>query len=301
MFFNTKKNNHSNDFENKTEKLEDIVLNKVRSEYSPLARFLYHYPLDWEKTTLPPKFEAAVHVDYERLPLPPITERHGHCGSDREYLDWGLHDYQVIVKYILNYFPSFKNLNIMDFGCSSGRILRHFYENIENDGFTLTGCDASAIKIEWLRQNFPREFCVFTGGLYPSIPFESNTFDVIYGMSVFTHIKYLWDSWLLELKRVLKPGGIIIQSIHTEDAYNFFQKNIDEQWVKEALGDLRIYLIENPKMTQNYILHGDIDKNEIFIKKETLLEYWGRYYKKIKIYPLEKKYSYQNWVVAQKV
>ena len=50
----------------------------------------------------------------------------------------------------------------------------------------------------------------------PICPFEDNYFDLVYGISVFTHISDLADAWFLELLRVLRPGGHAYLTIHDE-------------------------------------------------------------------------------------
>lgn len=53
----------------------------------------------------------------------------------------------------------------------------------------------------------------------PPLTFESGYFDVVSSFSVFTHLnERLQDLWLLEIARVLKPGGIVILSVHGERA-----------------------------------------------------------------------------------
>jgi len=73
-----------------------------------------------------------------------------------------------------------------------------------------------------MREFVSPEFFVYTGLTMPILPFPDNHFDVIYDFSVFMHIKFQWDMWLLELKRVLKPGGLLIQTIHTENTWPFY-------------------------------------------------------------------------------
>ena len=48
----------------------------------------------------------------------------------------------------------------------------------------------------------------FLNGFVPTLPIPDQHFDVITAFSVFTHIDELESSWLLELRRVLKPGGL---------------------------------------------------------------------------------------------
>jgi SAM-dependent methyltransferase len=273
------------------------ALAAVRTEYTSLPRFAYHLPLDYEDQTLPPRFDPPVWVEGESLPLPPLAERHGHSASDAEYLDWGKYEKDIIVGYMRDALPSLDRLSVMDFGCSSGRILRHFYPETGTHGWKLTGVDVSARRIEWLRRNFPAEFTVYTGSVLPTLPFESNSFDVIYGMSVFTHIKFLWDFWLLELRRVLKPGGVLIQSIHTEYAWDFFVQHRHEPAMQDALGPM---LFEHTTMPDDFVYYGNLDKNQVFWKKDVAIEFWSRYFRNVKVFPPPQRYSYQNWVVAIK-
>jgi len=273
------------------------ALAAVRAEYTALPRFAYHLPLDYNVQTLPPRFDPPVWVEGESLPLPPPAERHGHAADDAGYLDWGKYDHDVILNYIQNTLPSLEGLSVMDFGCSSGRVLRHFRSEMQNHGWKLTGVDVSARRIEWLRRYFPPEFQVYTGSVLPILPFESNSFDAIYGVSVFTHIKFLWDMWLLELRRVLKPGGVLIQSIHTEHAWDFFAQHGHEDWARDALGQM---IVDKKLMPAEFVYYGDIDKNQVFWKKEIALAFWSRYLRDVKIYPPPERYSYQDWIVARK-
>jgi SAM-dependent methyltransferase len=42
----------------------------------------------------------------------------------------------------------------------------------------------------------------------PHLPFEDNYFGLVYCGSVFTHITDLADAWFLEVRRVLRKGGL---------------------------------------------------------------------------------------------
>ncbi len=270
-------------------------LSIIREELTPLPRFSYHLPLDGAQKTLPPQFNPPVWVDGEILPLPPSDERHGH--DDSKYLDWGLYDHDLLLDHIRAGLPSIDNLAVMDFGCSSGRVLRHFLPEMREHGWKLTGVDVSARRIEWMRRNFPPEFQVYTGSVLPMLPFESNSFDVIYGLSVFTHMKFLWDTWLLEMRRVLKPGGLLIQTIHTENAWNFFVLHGKEDWARNALGPM---IMDEKELLHDFVYFGDISSNQVFWKKQIALDFWGRYFPDVTIFPPPKEYWYQDWVVAKK-
>jgi ubiquinone/menaquinone biosynthesis C-methylase UbiE len=226
--------NASCDLDGLVDRSVERALSIIRAELTPLPRFAYHLPLDHETLTLPPKFDPPIWVDGEALPLPPSVERHGH--DDSKYLEWGRYDHDILFGHIRRELPSIDKVAVMDFGCSSGRVLRHFLPEMREHGWKLIGVDVSARRIEWMRRNFPPDFQVYTGSILPILPFESNSVDVIYGLSVFTHMKFLWDMWLLELRRVLKPGGLLIQTVHTENAWNFFAQHGHLDWARSALG-----------------------------------------------------------------
>lgn len=48
-------------------------------------------------------------------------------------------------------------------------------------------------------------------------PFPDSAFDVVYGISVFTHLSRESERfWLAELHRLLKPGGLAVMTVHGE-------------------------------------------------------------------------------------
>ena len=278
-------------------RLSNTVMQLVRSEYTVLPRFGFHQPLDYGMDTFPPDFDAPVKLASDPLPLPPPKERMGYSADNEEYLRWGKYDHDLVLSHIKKYYGEREGVAILDFGCSSGRVLRHFYPQHREQGWHLFGVDIQARPVEWMRQNFPNEFCVYTGTVLPKLPFADNSLDVIYGISVFTHIKYLWDMWLLELKRVLKPGGLLIQTFHSENAWDFYYKNRNEAWVKNGHSP---YMLSKPSMPHPFFHYGDISVSQAFWTQETARSYWGRYLKVLEITPPPEKYSFQDWIVCAK-
>ena len=94
----------------------------------------------------------------------------------RNILNGGRYDRDLIVSEIDARMPGHGAISIMDFGCSSGRVLRHFYAEQQSNGWLLHGVDIQARPIEWMRQNFPRNFCVYTGSTMPHLPFPEFDF-----------------------------------------------------------------------------------------------------------------------------
>ena len=118
---------------------------------------------------------------------------------------------------------------VLDFGCGAGRILRH----LTDTGAELHGCDIDAPSIEWIERNMSPPLHAFRNGEAPPLDRPEDSFDLVYAVSVFTHIGDLWAAWLLELRRVLKPGGILIATFLGP---GMAQDAATEPWDEERFG-----------------------------------------------------------------
>lgn len=106
--------------------------------------------------------------------------------------------------------------SILDFGCGCARILR--WLAYDYPGVNWHGVDVDADAISWVRCNLPYVHAELISP-DPPLPFENNRFDSVYCFSVFTHLdEELQDDWLVELRRVLKPGGILLLTVHGDAA-----------------------------------------------------------------------------------
>jgi SAM-dependent methyltransferase len=100
---------------------------------------------------------------------------------------------------------------VLDFGCGVGRVLRHFAR--EADQAQFVGCDIDRASIEWMQARLSPPFEVFVNDETPPLAQPDASFDLIYAVSVFTHISDEWSGWLLDLHRLLKPDGLLIASV----------------------------------------------------------------------------------------
>jgi len=104
-----------------------------------------------------------------------------------------------------------RNAKILDFGCGCGRVARHFIEAVPSA--TLFGIDVDSEAVRWCSRNLRGNFSAISSA--PPTSFRSASFDLIYAVSVFTHLDQpSQDRWLAEIQRLLKPGGIFIASTH---------------------------------------------------------------------------------------
>lgn len=97
---------------------------------------------------------------------------------------------------------------MLDFGCGAGRTLRHFLP--EAEVATFWGCDIDEESVEWIQVNLSPPIRAFVNEDKPPLPFNPESFDLIYVVSVFTHLTDTWSAWLAELHRLLKDRGRLI-------------------------------------------------------------------------------------------
>jgi SAM-dependent methyltransferase len=107
--------------------------------------------------------------------------------------------------------------SVLDFGCGCGRTLQWLIGRLPQVRWH--GVDVDADAIEWCRGNLADgEFT--RGSAMPPLPFADATFDLIYAISVFTHLNEAFQrAWIAELERVLKPGGILLLSVYSKSVW----------------------------------------------------------------------------------
>lgn len=124
------------------------------------------------------------------------------------YFDGGKESAYDLFQYISKY-KSDKEMNILDWGCGPGRIIRHMPDNFDKS-CKFYGTDYNERSIKWCTQNIP-EISFSLNNLSPPLNFESSLFHIVYGISIFTHLsKDMHYAWIKELHRVLNRGGIIL-------------------------------------------------------------------------------------------
>jgi SAM-dependent methyltransferase len=146
-------------------------------------------------------------------PRPPL-ELANRVGTIQERPDpWGHYDFigARTREEILSRLPgawTFEGKQVLDFGCGAGRTLRHFLSEA-NDG-ELWGCDIDGPSIGWMQRELCPPLHVVQNGPEPPLPFEDRKFDLIWAVSVFTHLADTWSAWMVELHRILKHDGILL-------------------------------------------------------------------------------------------
>ena len=99
-------------------------------------------------------------------------------------------------------FYEFKD--ILDFGCGCGRVIQNFRGQSGSPNLYATDIDPDLVA--WGQANLDGiQWSV--NGHQPPLPFEANAFDLIYGISVFTHLdEDFQNAWLRDFNASRAPG-----------------------------------------------------------------------------------------------
>lgn len=173
---------------------------------------------------------ASIFSGKTKYPIPDIANIHrvsGPTSDQAQYLIGGLTTFHQIAAILRIDFQrelsSFST--ILDWGVGCGRVLRHFHESTallgieSNDNWRLIGLDIDGINIEWCKTHMG-DAATFDLLSFSGFDVEASSVDLIYGISVFTHLaEHEQHRWLAEIHRILKPGGVAIFTIHGECVY----------------------------------------------------------------------------------
>ena len=102
---------------------------------------------------------------------------------------------------------------VLDFGCSSGRVVRNL--KATHPGIEAEGCDPREASIAFIRELVP-EVGWFVSEETPPLPgVEDDRYDLVFAISVWSHFSEdAALAWFAEMARVVKPGGELLFTTH---------------------------------------------------------------------------------------
>jgi SAM-dependent methyltransferase len=149
-------------------------------------------------------------------PNPPkhLLERVSGSPSQADFLNSFEHLRYAIKTYLTEAGLDFSRFaDILDFGCGVGRFAFAFEPEFRN-GQRLWGCDVFEECARWCHDHIDFAEIRHTN-LKPPLPYGDEQFDLAYALSVFTHLRLdLQFTWVWELHRLLRPGGIVFATFH---------------------------------------------------------------------------------------
>lgn len=285
-----------------SEEVKATLSGRVSAEFSSLVLGMPHIAAKFmpyaggDQSYVIPKVPRSDTATPEELPVPPKELWEGYSETVEDYLAHGK-AHTDLLRYIMvgAGFPLENCQRILDFGCASGRMIRWLRDL--SPSCELWGVDINEAHTYWCQQNLGPRFKFLNSTTFPHLPFEDRTFDFIYSGSVFTHISELADAWLLELKRITRPGGRLFLSVH------------DKQFIEtlfNVVPNSQLATIIRAYDDQSHFLKSDYavctvarsPYAQVFYDIDYLCERWGRFMKVVSVHP--QGYGMQTVVLLEK-
>lgn len=148
------------------------------------------------------KSNSSYEIDEAALPA------YAHTNPLIDYIFW--QRVETAYNYAKQHYPKGK---VLDFGCGTG-LLSYA---IANEGINVVANDVEfrPLKLVKTKVNFPQNIQFVEGDLL-KLNLPESSFDLIIALDVLEHINNI-DDYIVEYKRILKPGGAVIVSGPTEN------------------------------------------------------------------------------------
>jgi ubiquinone/menaquinone biosynthesis C-methylase UbiE len=256
---------------------DNVILNRYSVMSSIRKKIIPHLPYVFYKSALfvytklymrilcryvelkEAKYSKSSELEY----LPPVSLRyrvHGTVDKDI-FFNGGKIAAQDIVTLLGKIDMGIDSFNdILDFGCGCGRVLFWLTKYSKKPNYYGTDIDSEAIR--WSNNNLG--FAKFdTNKALPPLIYKSEMFNLMYAISVFTHLNEEHQFlWLDELRRILKPNGILIVTLHGEKLRKYLPYDVKSKldtngflYLKTAnLGHIFPDWYQNAYHTQNYVM-----------------------------------------------
>lgn len=210
----------------------------------------------------------------DQAQIPDASNREGYSGQ--HHLAFWLSGYRDYRKTLADVAPyGVCRGKYFDFGGSTGRVFRHFA--FQSAQWDVWSSDFKISSVEWNQLYYPPNIKVLLNNSNPSLPLTDNYFDLVTAYSVFTHINETETSWLLELRRILKVGGIAYISIHDEATWSDPEPQLKDtvEKFRSDISDLK----EIPTGKTVVTFRDDDPYNcNVFHCQDYIQKVWGRFF-----------------------
>ena len=137
-------------------------------------------------------------------------------------------DGEITAKEVIDWTKQYlhNSLAILEWGCGVARVVRHIPNYVSRDS-KVYGIDINKQMTDWNSKHIPT--VSFSINEYnPPTRFNENYFDLVFALSVFTHIEYQFQlKWLKEMHRIIKTGGVFLFTTHGKK----YDKNLTQRQI----------------------------------------------------------------------
>jgi SAM-dependent methyltransferase len=131
----------------------------------------------------------------------------------RDYAEAGRPFAKYLARTAARHFGSDRPVSVCEWGCGPARILRHLPPLLPV-GSRILGTDYNPRTIAWCAAHLG-QMTFRLNGLAPPLPFSTGELDLLYAVSVLTHLSEgMQRAWIAECERVVRPGGLILLTVH---------------------------------------------------------------------------------------
>jgi SAM-dependent methyltransferase len=205
----------------------------------------------------------------------------------------GASDADRIARIARRHLPARPGLRVADWGSGFGRVARYIPQFLP--GAEVIGIELDDMNLNWMRERLPQVRGVKVD-LSAKVPLPDASLDLIYGISVMTHIRGPEQAaWLRELKRLLAPGGVMLLTTAGANSLAFASR-----WVKpQELATWRETGALVYEAATEY--DSDIGGGGYYVQSkltpERIRQAWGQIVEIVEIVPA--CFGYQEMVVAR--
>lgn len=230
------------------------------------------------------------HGAVQEVPPPDLWE--GYAENPADYLAGGRADMAAMLS-VLESHGAAPGRTVLDLGCAAGRMIRHFPAG---EGSELWGADISGPHILWAQHNLPAIDFVTTSTA-PHLPFADGHFDLVYCGSVFTHIADLADAWLLEIRRILRPGGHAYLTLHDRESYRELLASRERDAFRHRVETFeRRHGIADHDWSMFFF--GSDPASQVFYERDYITSKWARWMDVVGYAP--QVHDYQSAIILRK-
>lgn len=226
------------------------------------------------------------------LPLPVDREGYGSIEDSAYYWAGGHTDWLNVCDAVERCVEptSERPVRLLDFGCATGRFLRHAH--LFGPDLDPWGCDIAPANIAWMQRHLDPSLKVLLTTTAPHLPFPDGYFDVVTAFSVFTHIDVFEEAWLLELRRITTPNGMLYVTVHNDAAWQRVAERPRTQQHVLALPDagdgsmLEPEALQGPLPKDRMVLRvheGAVYNCNVWMSNSYIRTRWGRFFEIVDI------------------